>query len=164
MVIFFILKIPSYAEEITIKTGDTLSSIANTYKVTIREIMDLNGIYNSDKIITGDKIKLPINAVKVNDFINKEHTVIVGDTIEKISNTIYDSFLLNKYPNGYSSLGWHSDNESELDENNSITSLSLGARRDFFLRHRTKKHKEILSLGSGDLLIMHPLCQATLPK
>ena len=39
-------------------------------------------------------------------------------------------------------MGWHSDNERELDSSKPIASLSLGAARDFFFRHRTEDLKE----------------------
>ena len=56
-------------------------------------------------------------------------------------------------------MGWHADDEPELDNFKTISSLSLGSTRDFVLKHQTKKIKEVLSLKSGDLLIMHPNCQ-----
>ncbi len=56
-------------------------------------------------------------------------------------------------------MGWHSDNEKELDPQKSIASLSLGSTRDFILKHKQKTLKEKLTLGNGDLLIMYPECQ-----
>ena len=56
-------------------------------------------------------------------------------------------------------MGWHSDNENELDLSKPIASLSFGAPRDFYLRHRSKNARQLLTLKTGDLLIMHPDCQ-----
>lgn len=72
----------------------------------------------------------------------------------------FNSCLLNLYRDGDDRMGWHADDEAENDHNVPIASLSLGATRDFCLRHRndkTAQHK--LALASGDLLIMHPGCQ-----
>ncbi len=76
------------------------------------------------------------------------------------SHVTFNGCLFNLYRNGQDRMGWHSDNEPELDSSKPITSLSLGATRDFCLRHRSKKIREVLSLKSGDLLIMRPECQA----
>jgi len=57
-------------------------------------------------------------------------------------------------------MGWHADDEPEIDQTQPIGSLSLGASRDFLLRHRVKRDYRIaLPLSDGDLLIMHPGCQ-----
>ena len=56
-------------------------------------------------------------------------------------------------------MGWHSDQEKELDHEKPIASLSFGATREFFMRHRKEKVKQVLNLRDGDLLIMYPNCQ-----
>ena len=63
--------------------------------------------------------------------------------------------LVNKYVDGNHYIGWHSDKERDLDKSYPIVSLSLGARRDFCLRLiENKKHKRVVSLGNGDLVVM----------
>nr|QZX43808.1 alkylated DNA repair protein [Marseillevirus sp.]WNL50372.1 2OG FeII oxygenase [Marseillevirus sp.] len=63
--------------------------------------------------------------------------------------------LVNKYVDGNHYIGWHSDKERDLDRNYPIVSLSLGARRDFCMRLiDNKKHKRVVSLGNGDLVVM----------
>ncbi|AMQ10820.1 putative alkylated DNA repair protein [Brazilian marseillevirus] len=63
--------------------------------------------------------------------------------------------LVNKYVDGDHYIGWHSDKEKDLDKTFPIVSLSLGARRDFCLRLiDNKKHKRVVSLGNGDLVVM----------
>ena len=58
-------------------------------------------------------------------------------------------------------MGWHADDEPEIDQRAPIASLSLGATRDFQLRHRKTAHlKMSLPLADGDLLVMHPGCQS----
>ena len=72
----------------------------------------------------------------------------------------FNGCLLNLYRHGDDRMGWHSDDEPEIDNSLPIASLSLGATRDFCLRHRLNTaHRETLTLADGDLLIMHPGCQ-----
>ncbi|GLP96798.1 alpha-ketoglutarate-dependent dioxygenase AlkB family protein [Paraferrimonas sedimenticola] len=70
-----------------------------------------------------------------------------------------NSVLLNHYCDGRDSMGWHADNESELAPNQPIVSLTLGAARDFILRHNTSKQRVKLPLNPGELLIMWPPMQ-----
>jgi alkylated DNA repair dioxygenase AlkB len=73
----------------------------------------------------------------------------------------FNSVLANYYRDGQDSNGWHSDNEPELGRNPIIASLSLGASRDFHLRHKhdkSKKHK--MALEHGSLLIMRGTTQS----
>jgi len=79
----------------------------------------------------------------------------IKQKIENVTNESFNSVLINYYRDGKDSNGWHSDDEPELGVNPVIASLSLGAPRDFHLRHKTNKkltHK--MSLTSGSLLVM----------
>ncbi len=79
--------------------------------------------------------------------------------VQKYCKTEFNGCLLNLYRNGDDCMGWHSDNEKELDALKSIASLSLGSSRDFFLRNNLSSEKKSISLQNGDLLIMKPDCQ-----
>lgn len=70
--------------------------------------------------------------------------------------TLFNSALLNYYRAGSDGMGWHSDNEKELGLEPCIASLSLGAKRRFLLRHKTRRDLSTLEfqLGHGDLFIM----------
>jgi alkylated DNA repair dioxygenase AlkB len=68
--------------------------------------------------------------------------------------------LVNRYRDGSDSMGWHSDDEPEIAPGSDIASLTLGATRDFVLRHKQTGSRHRLSLESGDLLIMHWPMQA----
>jgi alkylated DNA repair dioxygenase AlkB len=48
----------------------------------------------------------------------------------------FNSLLLNRYRDGRDAMGWHADDEPELDPSAPIASLSLGASRDVRLRPR----------------------------
>lgn len=73
----------------------------------------------------------------------------------------FNSLLLNLYRDGRDSMGWHSDDEPELDAHAPIASLSLGTTRTFRMRARRSSHEPKLSweLGHGDLLVMEPPTQ-----
>jgi len=79
----------------------------------------------------------------------------IKQKIEQASSDTYNSVLLNYYRDGQDSNGWHSDDEPELGRNPAIASLSLGAPRDFHLRHKSGNFKrESINLEHGSLLLM----------
>ena len=98
---------------------------------------------------------------------------------EALTNDTYNFVLVNYYSTGQDSISYHSDDERFLGLNPAIASLSLGARRDFLLKHKppgagpgnanqgqpkseagnTEKTypgttQIKLPLGSGDMLLM----------
>ncbi|MBU3611394.1 alpha-ketoglutarate-dependent dioxygenase AlkB [Polynucleobacter sp. MG-27-Goln-C1] len=79
--------------------------------------------------------------------------------LEQVTGSTYNSCLLNLYHAGAEGMGWHSDNEKELDSTTPIASISLGARRKFAFRHKQDKTTTSVFLEHGSLLIMHPPIQ-----
>ncbi|MEY4495723.1 MAG: hypothetical protein RL744_787 [Pseudomonadota bacterium] len=79
--------------------------------------------------------------------------------LEQLTGHTYNSCLLNLYHSGAEGMGWHSDDERELDSATPIASVSLGARRKFAFRHKQDKTTSSLFLEHGSLLIMHPPIQ-----
>jgi alkylated DNA repair dioxygenase AlkB len=79
--------------------------------------------------------------------------------LEQVTGYTYNSCLLNIYHAGNEGMGWHSDNEKELDSGTPIASISLGARRKFAFRHKQDKTTSSQFLENGSLLIMHPPIQ-----
>ena len=78
----------------------------------------------------------------------------------------FNACLFNQYRDGQDSMGWHRDNEPEIDSS-CIASVSFGASRDFVIRHRITKEKWLVHLHHGDLLVMENLQDAyehALPK
>ncbi len=73
---------------------------------------------------------------------------------EKITETTYNSCLLNLYHNGEESMAWHSDDEKTLARHQSIASFSFGAERKFSFKHKTTQQKVSLILENGSLLEM----------
>lgn len=79
--------------------------------------------------------------------------------LEKLCGSVFNSCLLNLYHTGEEGMGWHSDNEKELDPNSPIVSVSLGASRKFSFKHTTDKDKVKVTLEHGSVLLMHPPTQ-----
>ncbi len=79
--------------------------------------------------------------------------------LEQLTGHTYNSCLLNLYHTGDEGMGWHSDNEKDLDSTTPIASVSLGARRKFAFRHKQDKTTSSIFLEHGSLLIMHPPIQ-----
>ncbi|MEA5442187.1 alpha-ketoglutarate-dependent dioxygenase AlkB [Cyanobium gracile] len=73
----------------------------------------------------------------------------------------FNSLLLNYYRDGRDAMGWHADDEAELDPEAPIASLSLGASRTLRFRPRQRGTAPTLAveLGHGDLLLMDPPTQ-----
>ena len=79
----------------------------------------------------------------------------IKSAVEDVSNIVFTSVLLNYYRNGSDSNGWHADNEKELGINPIIASLSLGAERNFQLKHNSNTSlKKNIILENGSLLLM----------
>ncbi|KAJ5618824.1 Oxoglutarate/iron-dependent dioxygenase [Penicillium lagena] len=56
--------------------------------------------------------------------------------VEEISQTTYNFCLVNYYASGEDSIAFHSDDERFLGPNPTIASLSLGAEREFLMKHK----------------------------
>lgn len=64
--------------EYTVKSGDTLSSIAQRHGIDVGNLARINGIDNPDLIMVGQKLSLPAG----NSII---YTVVPGDTLSRIA-------------------------------------------------------------------------------
>ena len=63
--------------------------------------------------------------------------------------------LLNYYPDGTSSMGFHSDSAEELAEGSGVAIVSLGAERTIVYRHKKERSAQFTyALPSGSLLFM----------
>ncbi|TAM12660.1 MAG: alpha-ketoglutarate-dependent dioxygenase AlkB [Nevskiaceae bacterium] len=80
--------------------------------------------------------------------------------VEQAAQARFNSVMLNWYRGGEDWLGWHADDEPELGTNPVIASLSLGATRDFQLRHNDDKALKLnFPLDHGSLLVMRGALQ-----
>ena len=76
--------------------------------------------------------------------------------LEVAAGTRFNSVLINLYRDERDSVGWHSDDETELGKHPVIASLSLGATRTFKMKHKARKQEKVLQidLTHGSLLVM----------
>jgi alkylated DNA repair dioxygenase AlkB len=90
---------------------------------------------------------------------------------ENTTGHTYNFCLVNYYASGSDSISYHSDDERFLGPEPAIASFSLGARRDFLMKHKpiapptseppTPEPKPLkLPLGSGDMILMHGTTQS----
>jgi alkylated DNA repair dioxygenase AlkB len=80
--------------------------------------------------------------------------------IEQVSETGFNTVLLNLYRDGRDAVGWHSDDEPELGEMPVIGSVSFGGARTFRLRHKKRKELQVeLELTHGSCLLMRGATQ-----
>jgi alkylated DNA repair dioxygenase AlkB len=87
---------------------------------------------------------------------------------EAVVDCKFNFCLVNYYASGSDSISFHSDDERFLGPQPAIASFSLGARRDFLMKHKPAKEKmpELkdakplkLPLTSGDMILMRGLTQ-----
>lgn len=69
------------ADTITVKAGDTLSSLALTHNTTVTSLKETNHLQDENKIFVGDKLKTNTNVNQDNN----TYTVVAGDTLSKIA-------------------------------------------------------------------------------
>ncbi|KAL2042905.1 hypothetical protein N7G274_004665 [Stereocaulon virgatum] len=92
---------------------------------------------------------------------------------EIFTGATYNFCLVNYYADGADSISYHSDDERFLGPNPSIASFSLGATRDFCMKHKPMPPKDghpppeqnlkpplKLPLASGDMVLMRGKTQA----
>jgi alkylated DNA repair dioxygenase AlkB len=79
----------------------------------------------------------------------------VRDRLVARTGVPFNSVLVNQYRDGSDSVGWHADDEPEIDQA-CVASVTLGGRRAFRLRSRADSAVTYeVPLGDGDLLLMH---------
>jgi alkylated DNA repair dioxygenase AlkB len=114
------------------------------------------------KIVTSRKVALYANQAFTYTYSKQTKQALIWTTellelkqiVEAKSKQHFNSCLLNLYHHGKESMGWHSDNESELEDTACIASVSFGAERKFMFRHLKSKTTITLNLVHGSLLLM----------
>jgi len=88
-----------------------------------------------------------------------EAMLYVKRKVESISQETFNACLLNLYHSGEEGMGWHSDDEAELQTGAAIASVSFGAERRFDFKHKVNGTKVSTILPNGSMLIMKGGCQ-----
>jgi DNA oxidative demethylase len=131
--------------------------------------------YNSDEdskiILYGKSIKIPREQVAYGDvgvfytFSGNKVTprcwnsdecgrklLLIKNKIEQYTGESFNFVLVNRYRDGNSYIGFHSDDEKDLDKTSSIIGVSLGCERDFLFKPKKSfVPKNILSTISINL-------------
>ncbi|PHY05038.1 MAG: alpha-ketoglutarate-dependent dioxygenase AlkB [Alcaligenaceae bacterium] len=79
----------------------------------------------------------------------------IKHTAEALAHHTFNSCLLNLYHDGDQSMGWHSDDEIELEQSAPIASVSFGGGRKFSFKHKFEKLGASVLLENGSVLLMH---------
>ncbi len=90
----------------------------------------------------------------------------IAKPLRELTEFPFNAVLANYYRNGHDSMGWHSDNEPEMDTT-LIASVTFGGARTF--KFRSKQSGQVISINLLDrsLLLMHHMqndWQHALPK
>ncbi|XP_006870565.1 PREDICTED: alpha-ketoglutarate-dependent dioxygenase alkB homolog 2 [Chrysochloris asiatica] len=88
----------------------------------------------------------------------------IRERVSQVTGQIFNFVLVNRYRDGCDHIGEHRDDERELAPRSPIASVSFGACRDFFFRHKDSRGKSPsrrmdvlrLQLAHGSLLLMKP--------
>jgi alkylated DNA repair dioxygenase AlkB len=90
----------------------------------------------------------------------------IAEPIHQLTSFPFNSVLANHYRNGSDSMGWHSDNEPEMDTA-LIASATFGGTRTLKFRHKQSRQIISLELLDRSLLLMYNMqdhWQHAIPK
>jgi alkylated DNA repair dioxygenase AlkB len=79
----------------------------------------------------------------------------IKQKVEALAQHTFNSCLLNLYHDGSEGMGWHSDDEKELEQAAPIASVSFGGERKFAFKHKFDRTSVSLTLANGSVLLMH---------
>ncbi|KAG8626886.1 hypothetical protein KVT40_005831 [Elsinoe batatas] len=160
-----------YRVQYKIKRGPVETQI-NTPRFTTVFGVDETSRFTPDGGLIDTAAKLPVPADRYKcsprpipeclDFLRRLTEGSTGET--------YNFCLVNYYASGNDSISYHSDDERFLGNNPAIASFSLGAKRDFLMKHKPFNVKDAteppetkplkLPLASGDMVLMRGKTQS----
>ncbi|RHZ58447.1 hypothetical protein CDV55_106647 [Aspergillus turcosus] len=156
-------ELPFYRVQYTIRRGPNTTQI-NTPRFTTVFGVDDTSLFtlNNDSPLVDSKSHTPIPSTKYKytprpipaclDALRQRVEAATAD------GTRYNFCLVNYYATGEDSISYHSDDERFLGPNPCIASLSLGARRDFLMKHKPAEKIDAgpikMALASGDMVVM----------
>lgn len=85
---------------------------------------------------------------KIKSQLNEQCEHVLNESV------FFNAMLANLYRDNNDSVAWHSDDEPELGETPIIASVSLGAKRDFKMKHKITGETRTIPLTHGSLLLM----------
>jgi alkylated DNA repair dioxygenase AlkB len=78
----------------------------------------------------------------------------IKQKVEALAQHTFNSCLLNLYHDGSEGMGWHSDDEKELEQAAPIASVSFGGERKLAFKHKFDRTSVSLTLANGSVLLM----------
>jgi alkylated DNA repair dioxygenase AlkB len=164
-------ELPFYRVQYNINRGGVSTQINTPRFTTVFGIDDTSRFADDGSIVdakTGKKVDTKAYKCKprpIPQCLDDLRTITEGSTSET-----FNFCLVNYYADGKDSISYHSDDERFLGQNPAIASFSLGAKRDFLMKHKpiapkdgvvVEEPKPIkLPLGSGDMILMRGRTQS----
>ncbi|TKA62328.1 hypothetical protein B0A49_11868 [Cryomyces minteri] len=155
-----------YRVEYRIKRGSVETQITTPRYTTVFGVDETSRFSSTDGSVLDSKTNKPVPKDRYKaqprplpGCLDALRIVTEGSTSET-----YNFCLVNYYANGSDSISYHSDDERFLGPNPAIASFSLGAKRDFLMKHKPappsatnppEEGKPLkLPLASGDMILM----------
>jgi tRNA G10 N-methylase Trm11 len=103
---------------------------------------------------SSSSLPFPATIRNIQRIVETIYTQLTGTTVQ------FNTCLANFYETGQQSIGWHTDRE-EIGRTTPIASVSLGATRQFAIRHKVHgmTDRTTLELSSGSVVFMENKCQ-----
>ena len=157
-----------YRVKYTIKRGPT-ETLINTPRFTTVFGLDVTSRFDDDcrvvDISTGRPV--PKDTYKCKPRPLPQCLDILRTLTENATECKFNFALVNYYADGGDSISYHSDDEKFLGVEPAIASFTLGAKRDFLMKHKPTPGNHIsetkpmkLPLASGDMVLMKGLTQS----
>ncbi|OCL03890.1 DNA repair family protein [Glonium stellatum] len=160
-----------YRVQYTIKRGSIQTQI-NTPRYTTVFGVDETSYFGVDGSLLESKTKQPVpkDRYKCMPRPLPQCLDVLRKITEGTAGETFNFCLVNYYANGNDSISYHSDDERFLGPNPAIASFSLGAKRDFLMKHKpapmsmsepAKPEAKPLKLllASGDMILMRGTTQ-----
>ncbi|TAQ86291.1 hypothetical protein B7494_g5390 [Chlorociboria aeruginascens] len=167
-------ELPFYKVKYNIKRGGIESQVVTPRYTTIFGIDKTARFNDSGEVVdseTGKKLEKDKNYPKYPPRPIPRCLDDLRLSAEAATGCKFNFCLVNYYSSGSDSISYHSDDERFLGPLPSIASFSLGANRDFLMKHKPIAPKDNalppadtkpikLPLGSGDMILMKGTTQA----
>lgn len=150
-----------YRVKYNIKRGPVETQVNTPRFTTVFGVDDTSRFDKGNLIDAASGKPVPHNAYKSKPRPIPECLNVLRRLTENVTGFSFNYVLVNYYASGDDSISYHSDDEKFLGPDPAIASMSLGARRDFLIRHKPTpaKHESEtkptkFDLHSGDLILM----------
>ncbi|CAH0019448.1 unnamed protein product [Clonostachys rhizophaga] len=170
---FLRLELPFYRVEYDIKRGGISTHIKTPRWTTVFGLDDTSR-FDQDGIVVDSKTGAKATDTSYNKYPPRPIPQCLDGlrkTVEAATGCKFNFCLVNYYASGSDSISYHSDDERFLGPNPAIASFSLGARRDFLMKHKPvpsqgqtddmSESKPLkLQLASGEMVLMRGSTQS----